>query len=39
LLRQRDFEMAERVLRRALSVNPFLVDVRRQLRALMDRSG
>ena len=39
LLRQRDFEMAEHVLRRALSVNPFLVDVRRQLRALMDRSG
>ena len=38
LLRQRDFEMAEHVLRRALSVNPFLVDVRRQLRALMDRS-
>jgi tetratricopeptide (TPR) repeat protein len=39
LLHQRDFEMAERVLRRALSINPFLVDVRRHLRALMDRSG
>ena len=39
LLHQRDFEMAEHVLRKALSVNPFLVDVRRQLRALMDRSG
>ena len=39
LLHQRDFEMAEHVMRRALSVNPFLVDVRRQLRALMDRSG
>ncbi len=38
LLHQRDFEMAEHVLRRALSVNPFLVDVRRQLNALMDRS-
>ncbi len=39
LLRQRDFEMAEHVLQIALSVNPFLVDVRRQLRALMNRSG
>ena len=39
LLRQRDFEMAEHVLRKALSVNPFLVDVRRQLRTLMNRSG
>jgi tetratricopeptide (TPR) repeat protein len=39
LLHQRDFEMAEHVLRKALSVNPFLVDVRRQLRALMNRSG
>ena len=39
LLHQRDFEMAEQVLRKALSVNPFLVDVRQQLRTLMDRSG
>ena len=38
LLYQRDFEMAEYVLRKALSVNPFLVDVRRQLKVLMDRS-
>ena len=39
LLHQGDFTMAEHVLRKALSVNPFLVDVRRQLRALMDRRG
>ena len=38
LLYQRDFEMAEHVLRRALSVNPFLVDVRRQLQTLMNQS-
>ena len=39
LLNQRDFGMAEHVLRKALSVNPFLVDVRRQLRWITDRSG
>ena len=39
LLHQRDFEMAENVLRKALFVNPFLVNVRRQLNALMDWSG
>ena len=38
LLYQGDFEMAERVLRRALSVNPFLVDVQRQLQTLMNQS-
>ena len=38
LLHERDFEMAERVLRRALSVNPFLVDVRRHLQTLMNQS-
>ena len=38
LLYQRDFEMAEYVLRKALSVNPFLVDLRRQLQTLMNQS-
>ena len=38
LLYQRDFEMAEYALRKALSVNPFLIDLRRQLQGLMNRS-
>lgn len=39
LLQQREYAMAERVLNRALSVNPFLMNVRRQLDRLIDLNG